>query len=331
MAVKAFVLAAGLGTRLRPYTHKLPKPIIPFMGIPMIGYALHLINNAGIGDVVINTHPFSEKVRNCVGDLNNNRFHITFSNEEREPLGSGGALYKARNELQTSPHFFAINGDTVFIPKQSHLLNELLEQHQRSHSLCTLVVSEDPALIAQFNPLWVDKNNRLVSVGKQPSTPGCRPVHYLGVKVFHQRVFQFVPSGITNIFSDVLLPALKIGETVTVMSAQGLWWETGNFDSFFKATQEAMQLIQSKKDNSYFSDMYKWVDKDFDFSISQNSNDTIFLHKKSAIPIKNISGSAFIDADTTCSPDVLLKDVIVNQGCRLDVSSTSAMHFKEFQ
>lgn len=330
MAIKAFVLAAGLGTRLRPYTEKLPKPVIPFLGIPMIGYALHMVNTAGIGDVVINAHHFPEKLKKCVANLNNNRFDVNYSYEDREPLGSGGALFKAKKELQSSSPFFAINGDTVFIPRKSHLLSELLEYHERQHALCTLIVSEDPQLVAQFNPLWVDKKNRLVSVGKKPSSADCRPVHYLGVKVFHPRVFQFVPSGITNIFTDVLLPALKIGETVSVMSTEGFWWETGNFDSFFKATKEAMKLIHNKQDGAFFSDLYKWAQKDFDFSIIEKNGDIVFLHSKSEIPAGNIQGSAFIDIGTSCLADVALKNVVINEGCHVENNSTGAMHCKEF-
>lgn len=292
---------------------------------------MYLAHRAGVSEMVINTHPFPEKIHACVDFLNQNRFHIQYSHEDKEPMGSGGALYQAKNLLTGATDFFAMNGDTVFIPKNENLLQDLYSQHQKTKSICTLVVSEDPTLIKQFNPLWVDKNNRVVSVGTQPNGVACRPVHYLGVKVFKDSIFQYVPAGVTGLFPHILLPAMRKGEIVSVVTEEGFWWETGNFDSFFTATKEAMQLIAKKQDNAFFQHVYTWANKSFVFSIKENNSDIVFLHSSSSIPTANVSGSAFIDDNTNISPNVQLRDVIVNSGSHITQSTQLTMHMKEHQ
>ncbi len=331
MALKTFILAAGLGTRLRPYTQYVPKPAVPFMGIPLLGYPMYLAHNAGVSEMILNTHPMADKIHAAVDLHNHSEFHIQYSHEDSEPKGSGGALYHAKDLLDGATDFFVINGDTVFIPKNENLFRDLYTYHQSQNALCTLVVSEDPELVRQFNPLWINGQGHVVSIGAKPSDPNCRPVHYLGVKVFQNRVFQYIPSGVTSLFSDVLGPAIKKGEVVATTTEEGFWWETGNFDAFFKATKEAMHLISDKKDNSFFQHIYTWARKSLVFSIHKKGDDIVFLHSSSAIPLNAISGSAFIDDNTNIDANVQLKDVVVNSGCHVTASTTNAMFLKDMK
>lgn len=279
--------------------------------------------------MILNTHPMPEKIHGAVDLLNHKEFHIQYSHEATEPQGSGGALYHAQELLDGATDFFVINGDTVFIPKNENLLRDLYSHHQAAKALCTLVVSEDPILVKQFNPLWVDKQNRVVSVGKQPPGVDCRPVHYLGAKVFQHRIFDFIPQGVTSVFTDVLMPAIQKGEIVTTVTEEGFWWETGNFDSFLNATKEAMHLIADKKDNSFFQHIYTWAQKSFVFSIHKKDSDIVFLHSSSSIPLQAVSGSAFIDDNTNIDPQVKLNDVIVNSGCHITESKSKSMILKD--
>lgn len=329
MALKTFILAAGLGTRLRPYTNHLPKPAVPFLGVPMLGYAMYLSHKAQVYDLVMNTHPMPEKIKHCFSQLSQNRFQAQFSLEEGEPQGSGGALYYARDHLNNCEHFFAINGDTVFVPFRENLLQELLTEHKKHNAICTLVVSEDPKLIAQFNPLWIDSDNSLVGIGTKPEHTESRPAHYMGVKVFSNNVFKYIPAGNTNIFKDVLFPAMARGEKVQTFTESCTWWETGNFDSFLAATVDAMKMIETREDYLFFERVYQYFNKSFDFVISHKGDATQFIHRQSTISLKSVSGNAFIDSLSKSKNDVALKDVIVNSGASVTESSTNAMFFEE--
>lgn len=329
MALKTFILSAGLGTRLRPYTYKVPKPAVPFLGIPMMGYAMYLSHKAQVYDLVLNTHLLPQKIKTTFDQLSNNRFRAHFSHEEGEPKGSGGALYYAQDQLKSCDDFFAINGDAVFVPWRENLFLDLLAEHKKTSALCTLLVSEDARLVKQFNPLWIDEQNMLVGIGAPPTHVMSRPVHYMGAKVFRGDIFKFVPAGNSSLFKDVLFPAIARGEKVQTLTESCPWWETGDMQSFMTSSEDAMKLIASGEDHKFFEDVYLYFSKSFDFKIIKKENNIQFIHKQSLVDPYTVFGSAFIDSHSTSKTNIELKDVIVNSHAQVNESSSLSMFFKE--
>lgn len=107
--MKVFMLAAGFGKRLRPYTEDLPKPLIKIKNKPLISWNLKKIKKAGFKDVVINTHYLSNKIVKSVGKGETYGLKINYSHEE-EIQGTGGALIKAKKFIQKEP-FLLLSGD----------------------------------------------------------------------------------------------------------------------------------------------------------------------------------------------------------------------------
>ena len=109
--MKAMILAAGLGTRMRPLTDELPKPLLQVGGKALIEY--HIINlaKAGITDIVINHFHLGEKLEAALGDGSHYGVSIAYS-AEAEPLETGGGIFKALPLLGDQP-FALINGDIV--------------------------------------------------------------------------------------------------------------------------------------------------------------------------------------------------------------------------
>ncbi len=107
--MKIFILAAGFGKRLRPFTKKLPKPLIKIKKKPLIHWNLLKIRKAGFKNIVINTHHLSNKIIRSVGSGKKYGLKITYSHEE-EIKGTGGALVTAKKIIQKEP-FLLISGD----------------------------------------------------------------------------------------------------------------------------------------------------------------------------------------------------------------------------
>lgn len=107
--MKAMILAAGLGQRMRPLTDALPKPLLTVGGKPLLQYHLEALQRAGIREVVINLAYLGEKIRDFVGDGSRFDIEVTYS-PEPEPLETGGGLLQALPLLGTDP-FLVINGD----------------------------------------------------------------------------------------------------------------------------------------------------------------------------------------------------------------------------
>ncbi|MBU2887590.1 nucleotidyltransferase family protein [Gilvimarinus agarilyticus] len=107
--MKAMILAAGLGKRMRPLTDTLPKPLIPVRGKPLIEWHLERLADARISEVLINISYLGDKIRQALGDGSRWGLQITYS-EESEPLETGGAIRYAAHWLGDEP-FLLVNAD----------------------------------------------------------------------------------------------------------------------------------------------------------------------------------------------------------------------------
>ena len=107
--MKAFILAAGKGERLKPLTNNTPKPLIPIKGKPLLEWNLLKLKSAGITDVVINLHYLGDEIINYFGDGRNLNLNIKYSMEQNL-LGTGGALIQGKSFLDDSP-FILLSGD----------------------------------------------------------------------------------------------------------------------------------------------------------------------------------------------------------------------------
>ncbi len=108
----AMVLAAGLGTRMRPVTDAMPKPLVPVAGKPLLDHVLDKLADAGVGDAVVNVHYFAEQIEQHLAGRRVPR--ITISDERSPLLNTGGGVRAALPLLGAAP-FFLLNSDTLWI------------------------------------------------------------------------------------------------------------------------------------------------------------------------------------------------------------------------
>ena len=109
---RAIVLAAGLGTRMRPYNGHVPKPLVQIGGKSLIDYSLDRLADAGVERVVVNVHHLADALERHLASRK--RPHIVISDERAEVLGTGGGIAKALPQLGDGP-FFLVNSDTVWL------------------------------------------------------------------------------------------------------------------------------------------------------------------------------------------------------------------------
>ena len=118
----AMVLAAGLGTRMRPVTDGMPKPLVPVAGKPLLDHVLDKLADAGVSNAVINVHYFAEQIEQHV--VGRRAPGITISDERSQLLNTGGGVRAALRFLGTAP-FFLLNSDTLWIDGVDGNLNRL--------------------------------------------------------------------------------------------------------------------------------------------------------------------------------------------------------------
>ena len=100
--MKAMILAAGYGTRLRPITYTTPKPLLPIGGRPLIAWLMDALTEAGVTDIVVNVHHFPELIKQYVTQYSYANVHVSY---EAQILGTGGGLRKVRSLLEGEEDF----------------------------------------------------------------------------------------------------------------------------------------------------------------------------------------------------------------------------------
>ena len=160
-AVKAMILAAGLGTRLQPLTDRLPKPLLPLMLVPMLGHLLARLRCQGVREVVINGHHLADRLAAWLGDGSRWGLRLTFVHEP-EILGTAGALKNAEALLRGAP-FLVINADVLADVD----LQALWTRHRERGALVTMVVRPDPAA-RDARPVVIDEHDRVRRINGRP-------------------------------------------------------------------------------------------------------------------------------------------------------------------
>ena len=190
--MKAMILAAGEGTRLRPITETVPKALIEVGGRPLIDYALDTVRRAGLSEVVINLHYLGDMIRAHVGDGSAHGLRALYSSEE-PLLGSGGDIVHARGLLGDSS-FVTLNADTIVDVD----LEAIAAYHRNKGAIATMVLRKDPRM-AEFGLIRTDADGRirrfLAHTG--PGGPGDDALDafmYSGVQVLEPQVFRYMPA-----------------------------------------------------------------------------------------------------------------------------------------
>ncbi len=184
--MRGMVLAAGLGTRLRPLSYELPKPVVPVLGRPLCTYNMEFLSRAGIREFLLNLHTHPRMIRQRVTGWAGRRFRVEYA-VEPVILGTGGGIWNARAFLSGGT-FVTVNGDTIF----GFALAAALAYHREKKALATLVLFPDPA--KRYTPVWIDGEGRITGFGRKAGD-GTRSGFYTGCQIVEPDLLGEIPPG----------------------------------------------------------------------------------------------------------------------------------------
>ncbi|MFO8071691.1 MAG: sugar phosphate nucleotidyltransferase [Polyangia bacterium] len=211
------ILAAGFGTRLRPITERIPKPLVPVVGRPNISRTIEQLGRLGIRELAINLHHLPDAIRAALGDGSDLGAKIAYSEERPEILGTGGGIRRALPLLGDGT-FAVVNGDALFAPD----LESALAAHRRSGALATLVVREDPCA-EELGAVHADESGRVRRIaGRGADRAGLRPFMFTGVHIVEPEIGEHLPRK-GCVVRDSYIPLLESGARI------GAWIDTGFF------------------------------------------------------------------------------------------------------
>jgi NDP-sugar pyrophosphorylase family protein len=231
---QAVILAAGLGTRLRPLTDTMPKVMVPIApGKPLLEHTIELLRAQGIDDFIINVHYLPEVITSYFGDGTEWGVHIRYSDERDQPLETGGAIKKM--EPMLNENFLLLYGDEL------HFFDfePLIAMHGKNQAFGTIVLKKSDFLkdgdIGEFAPS-TKKILRWHTRPHEITTGAPNVMINAGLYAFSKKILHYIPSSIPiKLDGEVIPRALAAGEIFYAFPADEPIWDIGRPEKYEKA------------------------------------------------------------------------------------------------
>ena len=225
--MKAVLMAGGSGTRLRPLTCDIPKPMVPMLNRPMMEHIINLLKRHGITDIIVTLYYLPHVIQNYFGDGRDFGVNITYSVEEKMPLGTAGSVKAIEQYLDET--FLVISGDSM----TDIDLTAALDYHRRQQSLATLVLTrvENPL---EFGVVITDEAGRIRRFLEKPSSSEVfSDTINTGTYILEPEVLRLMePEKEVDWSKDVFPLILRRNDPMFGYVASGYWEDVGNLQSY---------------------------------------------------------------------------------------------------
>ena len=223
--MKAVIQAGGQGTRLKPYTLVLPKPLMPVGEYPIIEILLKWLRRSNVSDIYVTTGYLGHLIKAFCGDGRQWDCNIHYS-EEFEPLGTIGPLHNIRDELDDT--FLVLNGDLL----TDLNIYKFCDFHL-SHGGLLTVGTTNKRVKVDLGVLQTDEDTGCVSTFREK--PSFDYQVSMGIYCMDPEIFRFVPKGIPFGFDDLMHSMIKENEKVHVYRHRGVWMDIGRPEDYSNA------------------------------------------------------------------------------------------------
>jgi NDP-mannose synthase len=229
MSKRAVVLAGGIGTRLRPYTIVLPKPLMPIGDYPILEVIIRQLVRHGFTHVTLAVNHHANILKAFFEDGNRWGIHIDYSLETK-PISTIAPLSLIPDLPE---NFLLMNGDVL----TDFDLSGFFERHVACGRLFTIAAIRRWQLI-DYGVLQIDSSHRLTGFSEKPQT---EYLVSMGVYAVNRRILQFVPPDSKYGFDDLMKDLLGKDEAVAVEPYDGYWLDIGRPDDYMRAVEEFEQ------------------------------------------------------------------------------------------
>ena len=225
----AMVLAAGLGTRLRPLTFELPKPMVPLLDRPAMAHTVDLLRHHGVDRIVANLHYFPDTIRDYFGD------ELTYL-QEAELLGTAGGVRNAR-EFFGGESFLVLSGDAL----TDLDVQKLVERHEQTGGVATLCVRK-VSDTSEYGVVLTDGDGRITGFQEKPDpAEALSDLANCGMYVFSPEIFDYFPDREFVDWAEDVFPTLLANDVpFHVYEMDEYWNDVGALDELRNGTFDAL-------------------------------------------------------------------------------------------
>ncbi len=254
--MQAVIMAGGQGTRLRPLTSNLPKPMLPVVNKPIMEHIVELLATQGFTELHATLQFLPTSITNYFEDGSNWGVSIDYS-LERTPLGTAGSVMNCRHHLDET--FLVISGDAL----TDIDLNRAVEYHRKKGAVATLVlVRVDNPL--EFGIVVTDGDGRIERFLEKPNWGQVfSDTINTGIYVLEPEIFSYIPENSSFDFSQDLFPLLlSKGKALFGYVADGYWCDVGNFAQYLRAHKDVLEGRTAIRPKGFQLEAGVWIEED---------------------------------------------------------------------
>ena len=233
--MRAVLMAGGSGTRLRPLTCDLPKPMVPVLNRPIAEHIINLLKRHQLREIIATLHYLPDVMRDYFQDGTEFGVEMTYAVEEDQPLGTAGCVKNIQELLDNT--FLVISGDSI----TDFDLQAAIAFHKQKNSKATIVLTRVPNPI-EFGVVITDTEQRIQRFLEKPSTSEVfSDTVNTGTYILEPEVLDYLPEEEECDFSKDLFPLLlNKGEPIYGYIAQGYWCDVGHLEAYREAQYDAL-------------------------------------------------------------------------------------------
>jgi mannose-1-phosphate guanylyltransferase / phosphomannomutase len=308
--MRAVLMAGGSGTRLRPLTCDLPKPMVPVLNKPIAEHIMNLLRQHQIREVVATLHYLPDAMRDYFQDGNDFGIEITYAVEEDQPLGTAGCVKNISELLDDT--FLVISGDSI----TDFDLQAAIAFHRKKKAKATIILTRVPNPV-EFGVVITDSEDRIRRFLEKPSTSEIfSDTVNTGTYILEPEVLNYLPPDRECDFSKDLFPLLlEKGEAIYGYIAEGYWCDVGHLDAYREAQYDALQGKVKINFNYKERTPGVWVGLNTYIDPSAKIEKPVIIGSNCRIGARvNIEGGTVIGDNVTIGADADLKRPIIWNG-----------------
>ena len=247
--MKAMILAAGKGTRVRPITHIVPKPMIPILQKPVMEFLLELLREHGFTEIMVNVSHLAEEIENYFRDGQRFGVEIAYSFEGRiedgeligDAMGSAGGLKKIQNFQRFFDDTFVVLCGDALIDLD---LSEAVRRHKAKGAMASLItkrVLRDQ--VSSYGVVVTDNDGRVLSFQEKPAVDeAASDMINTGIYIFEPEVLDYVPDGVPFDIGSDLFPRLVADDAAFyALPMEFEWVDIGKVPDYWQAIRSVLQ------------------------------------------------------------------------------------------
>lgn len=304
--MKAVIMAGGKGTRLRPLTCDLPKPMVPIVNYPVIEYIIKLLKEIGITEIAITSYYIPQIIEDHFEDGENWGVNIHYYIEE-EPLGTAGSVHNADDFLDET--FLVISGDAI----TDFDLKKAINFHREQNSEATLVLTREEIPL-EYGVVMTDNSGRIIRFLEKPNWGQVFSDKVnTGIYILEPEIFNMYDKGVKFDFSKDLFPLmLEMEKRLYGITLQGYWNDIGNLAEYHKTQFDLLNgKINLPINADLLIDDNIWVEEGVEIDESANLEGPVYLGRGTKVGKGVYLSNSVIGKNTIIKPYASIKNSIL--------------------